>query len=62
MKLRYTGKTGLRRVNGRPLANGEVFEVPDEDGECMSAMIDIEKADAPAGDSDPLPVVPQVEE
>jgi len=47
MKLKWTGLDGQRSINGRPLRKGEVFDVPDRDGEYLVTCPCIEAVNAP---------------
>jgi len=45
MLLRYTGKTGNRRVNGKRLSQGVEIDIPDADAEQLLTMWDFERAE-----------------
>jgi hypothetical protein len=53
MKLTYVGKTNNRRLNGKPLRNGQEVEVSDKDGEYLATLPDF-------GGKPPVPAEPEI--
>jgi hypothetical protein len=53
IKLKWTGPDKGRRINGKPLREGEVFDIPESDSEYLLTLPGIERADSqPEPESD----------